>query len=853
MSGIIRNFFFAFLFLFVASAGFCEDYTAKNIYGGHITRVVEAPGAAGTMYAGGQGVFKSLDGGHTWVRKPFPFDAVEIQKIKGPGDTRHNVMDIAVSYADSNIVIAGDEQFSPMWRSTNGGDIWERIGLGADEYSKWLKCKVVTASEYGDKKTFLASMESSSSVTAGIKTFYISRDAGLTWTATSFTAPSTEEIVSIIQIAGGANAGRIVIGPAPFNKDNFGSGSSTKPVSGKIYYCEASAATFIQASFADAPSSMTWDPVNNKVWLLAQNGKVYSSTDGAAWTDSTYTMSKVSPNYYAYRILYNAAAGALYAWGFDGQITNCNAADVLDSVGEAFTGLRIYKNPTAGFPAASWRRLSPQGGNSPANGKIFINAIPLDLAVDSRDTTGNSWGMSTNEDAYTYTTDNGVNLAESTGINCSSTEYGIKDAATNRIYARGSNKIMYSGDNGDTWIKVFPAKGDNDAEISRFVAFHPTDTNKVYLTASQNIRVTTNNGTDNFSTVLADFSPTGSNVTPVPPGTNAYYLSNLVIDPDNANNMLVGILRTGISPLDKYLYKSTDGGTNWNVVNGLTTRGIYYIYVDPSNKNTLYATTGDCGYASTPGVTSDGLYKSIDWGTTWTYVGLSGNIVGTLAIDTDNSNRIWAGLTPNNGDNASVQRTIDGGATWTTLKGDIPYVRDDGTKYYDNAVLTSALVFYVKPTLYVSVYGGKLFSSNDGGDTNRHLATFPGDLQWIFKGSVYAAASTGLYSLSIGVPKAYTGSTVKVYNSPNPFNPNNGLASIRVAIPSNVTSVILKIYTLSGDLVQEVTNGTLLGAYAYGFAWDGKNNKGSLCAPGIYIVTANVGGVVVKNKIVLAY
>jgi len=43
------------------------------------------------------------------------------------------------------------------------------------------------------------------------------------------------------------------------------------------------------------------------------------------------------------------------------------------------------------------------------------------------------------------------------------------------------------------------------------------------------------------------------------------------------------------------------------------------------------------------------------------------------------------------------------------------------------------------------------------------------------------------------------------------------------------------------------------GAMSHGVAWDGHNQSGKLCAPGLYFVVVDVDGAKVRNKIVIVY
>ena len=71
------------------------------------------------------------------------------------------------------------------------------------------------------------------------------------------------------------------------------------------------------------------------------------------------------------------------------------------------------------------------------------------------------------------------------------------------------------------------------------------------------------------------------------------------------------------------LFKTTDAGTNWVNLNtdNLPVSGVAYIVVHPTNQNIIYIAIGDGDdFAFQP---STGIYKSTDGGTSWNITGLA--------------------------------------------------------------------------------------------------------------------------------------------------------------------------------------------------------------------------------------
>src|SRR5262249_15846734 len=99
------------------------------------------------------------------------------------------------------------------------------------------------------------------------------------------------------------------------------------------------------------------------------------------------------------------------------------------------------------------------------------------------------------------------------------------------------------------------------------------------------------------------------------------------------------------------LYKSVDGGATWQRrLFGSTSVYVWVPVVDPIEPNIVYA-----------GTQGDGMWKSLDYGDTWTkLVGPAGTVQG-ITVDPGNNGRGFA-ATPQGGFKAE-----EGGGTWTNV------------------------------------------------------------------------------------------------------------------------------------------------------------------------------------------
>ncbi len=153
----------------------------------------------------------------------------------------------------------------------------------------------------------------------------------------------------------------------------------------------------------------------------------------------------------------------------------------------------------------------------------------------------------------------------------------------------------------------------------------------------------------------------------IPTATAAAYagmgrLNAVAFDPSNNNTIWVGAANGG-------LWKSINGGSTWASAGGnIPVLGISDIVIS-SDGNTMYVASGD---ADGQHSTSVGVLKSTDGGATFTATGLTNSAttdatamfqVQHLWLDPTNSNTVVATTTNN------IQKTTNGGTTWTEVDG----------------------------------------------------------------------------------------------------------------------------------------------------------------------------------------
>jgi len=168
------------------------------------------------------------------------------------------------------------------------------------------------------------------------------------------------------------------------------------------------------------------------------------------------------------------------------------------------------------------------------------------------------------------------------------------------------------------------------------------------------------------------------------------------------------------------VYKSMDAGKTWTHLGLDETHHIGRVVVHPTNPDVVYVAAG--GHLWGPNK-ERGVYKSVDGGATWQLALFVNEDTGAsdLAIDPRSPNTLYAAMyqrrrTPwgfnGGGPGSGLYKTIDGGSTWTKVKGGLPDAGDTGRIGIDIYRRDPNIVYVV----YEHATGG-VFRSEDRGET----------------------------------------------------------------------------------------------------------------------------------------
>ncbi len=185
------------------------------------------------------------------------------------------------------------------------------------------------------------------------------------------------------------------------------------------------------------------------------------------------------------------------------------------------------------------------------------------------------------------------------------------------------------------WIPYGPDGGD-----ARAFASDPHDHNHVFLGTVSGTIYDTHDGGQTW-TRLARVGKRDDLV-----------LDNIVVDPADANHILVG--GWVLDRADGGLYSSNDGGKTWAANQEMNGHSIRALSVAPSDPKIMVLGA------------LDGVFRSVDSGKTWSLITPSGSHelheIESIAIDPKNPRTIYAGTWH------LPWKTTDGGEHWTNMK-----------------------------------------------------------------------------------------------------------------------------------------------------------------------------------------
>ena len=311
---------------------------------------------------------------------------------------------------------------------------------------------------------------------------------------------------------------------------------------------------------------------------------------------------------------------------------------------------------------------------------------------------------------------------------------------------------------------------------------------------------------------------------------------------DSLNGVAMGDCSSPNKPA--LFLRTTDGGNNWismnqNYLIGLSS-GDLWRRVDFVDINT--------GYFRSSGESPKKLYKTTNGGADWEVVNDTMGYPQVLKFYNENFGFVYP--SPN-----GIYRTTDGGATWEDIT--IPIGHYTWGNDLEFAPSNPSEIWFVpRDYIFLSTdYGSTWIEQIHTQDKNfLDLIFIDDEYGWLLEGSyptysIFRTSNGGVGGL-VSVEGESGNFTVSEFileqNYPNPFNPST---KIKFTIPFVETrdrvSVRLKVYDVLGNEVSTLVNSTQeAGKHSINF-------DASKLASGLYIYTLNTGNFTSSKKMML--
>lgn len=570
----------------------------------------------------GIGFTKSTDGGATW------------EAIRYLGEST-KITDIKIAVNSTTLLVTTDQG---LFRSTDAGATFAPISLAtgvATPPSGW-------SIAWGGGTNYALSLEANPTLTSGTtdgQVFYSTND-GLTWTRATGMTKST-------------GVGRITINSSSLNR--------------LVMYAEAaipnsSAATDLADFFRSQDGGKTWTAMGATARKVSYTNRNTESTapssllNGQGWYNQVVLPSKSSTStvFLGGALLMAKATNALTSPAYT-QMSNWLAQFSLPYV-------------HADFHAAAYDK----------NGNLYVGT---DGGIFVSSDEGTTWSDKFNVGITSHL----IYSVGSSEAAPSAVIGGFQDNGTRVRSGSTTTFNQYLG--GDGFGSAIHANTGTTLLGSLYYArvYKSTDGGNTFLSASSGILESNNSSSAPFTTRIVPWlgDATGNTVFThvnlkvykstnyagswTALGTTGFVASggvvrNIGVAKSNVN--VVGAVASG-----GRVFLTNNGGTSWTQTTAPTNNGLSMSYVsfDTTNPNIVYIAS------VAPDATKAHLWKSADFGATWTTLDTgagfpAGVPVNTIVNDPNDTNTLYAGT------HLGVYRSSDGGANWARLGAGMPLV-----------------------------------------------------------------------------------------------------------------------------------------------------------------------------------
>ena len=722
-----------------------------------------------------------------------------------------------------------------LWRTTNGGEVWESM---TDELPSLYVSSV--AIKPTDRNIMLIGTGTDRSVTYSLSPgvgVLRSTDRGVSWSLTGFSVPLTATI----------GTSKIVWHP-------------DEP---RTVYLAATNGVWKSTDDGESwgqiktgrPSTIVFNPLAPHImYVPLRNDGIYRTTNGGvAWTRMENGLPTGSLVGLTSLSLCRAAPSVLYA-----GISNAATFSILGLYKSTDGGdswvqipgtpdLFCYPPPNATVCQGWYDNVL---GVSPVNPDLLIFG---GIRVYRSDNGGASWtwhdwtsnGFQYSNAGLTYVdqwdigfdpvhpdtvyllNDGGVQKSTNGGVWWNKVNNGFTTGQIYRLASAPSDTNFVIGGFQDHGLqRVNTANGNTrwfrwSANDGTSVIVHPSDPNVLYgdfffgdhrksTNGGQNWRTATfaiNNGMTESGPPLSALlmHPFDPNVLYCAGQTKIFITTNggaqwtPVADVPNVNTMTIDRQNPGILYAHSYtnttwtIWRSDDGGFGWTPINhpSIPTWRVVDLETDPSHTGTLYAVRNSAN------LNQDHIKKSTDFGETWTNItaNLPDVTMSAIAVSPYSPDQLYVAT------DLGVFATTNGGNEWFEFNDGLPLAYCTDIHYHP-----------LDRTLRIGTMG---------------------------RGAWKTKAIDALPT-SVGTDGGERATGFQVYqNFPNPFNPST---TIRFSL-NETSHVIITVHNQLGQELRRLVDASM-GQGTHSITWDGTNRNGLPVSSGVYYFRATSKGLV---------
>ncbi|MEM9324393.1 MAG: glycosyl hydrolase [Bacteroidota bacterium] len=204
----------------------------------------------------------------------------------------------------------------------------------------------------------------------------------------------------------------------------------------------------------------------------------------------------------------------------------------------------------------------------------------------------------------------------------------------------------------------------------------------------------------------------------VGPAITSGRISDFAINPDNPKEYYVATSSGGV-------WKTINGGTTYRpIFDGQASYSTGVVTMDPNNPNVIWVGSGENNNQRSVAY-GDGVYKSVDGGSSWKNMGLKNSEhIGSIIVDPENSDRIYvAAIGPlwSSGGERGLYLSNDGGETWNaTLTVDEHTGVNEVVMHPEDPNVLYATTHQRRRHVFTYIGGGpgsSIYKSTDKGET----------------------------------------------------------------------------------------------------------------------------------------